>query len=105
MTQKVIDLKRLQKLTERGRQRSEKRQLKARLSEDQKYDAEAKKLSDEIIAGLLERIEKEANKGSDSLTVYLPSGYQLQDRVQSNISSWCWANKLSVTKGEIHPSD
>ena len=105
MTQKAIDLKHLQRLTERGRQRAEKRQLKVRLSEDQKYDAEAKKLSDRIIADLPERIKKEARKGFDSVTIYLPSSYQLQDRVKTNVSSWCFVNKLSVQKGEVHPSD
>lgn len=105
MTQKAIDLKRLQALTKRGRQRSEERASKARLSEDQKYDAEAKKLSDAIISGLPEDIEEEAKRGSDSLTVYLPFGYQLHDRVKRNISSWCFANRLSVRSEDVHPSD
>lgn len=105
MDKKAIDLDHLQKMTEKGRQRAKKRQRQTQLLEDQKHEIEAKKLSDQIIAGLPEQIGKKARKGSDSVTVYLPSGYQLQDRVKRNISSWCWANGLSVQKGEVHPSD
>lgn len=105
MDKKAIDLNRLQRLTERGRQRAEKREHKARLLENQKYDAEAKKLSDDIIAGLPKEIEKEAKKGFDYVIVYLPFGYQLKNRVESNVSSWCWKNGLSVKNEEMRPSD
>lgn len=105
MAKKAIDLDQIQKLTERGRQRAERRESKKRLSEDQKNDAQAKKLSDDVIAGLPERIKKEARKGSDSLIVNLPSGWKLHNRVRGNISRWCFANKIAVKDDKVAYSD
>lgn len=101
MAKRAIDIIRLQKMTERGRQKADKKKHENQMSEDQRNNTEAKDFSDRIIGGLPARIKKEARQGFDSLTVSLLGGYQLRDKVKRNIWSWCLSNSLSVTTKEI----
>lgn len=105
MAKKAIDISRLQKMTQRGRRRSDEKEAKERLTEDEKSDKEAKKLSNKIISGLPARIRREAMSGHDSLDVLLPSIYPLDQKVGRNVSSWCFANGLSVTTKKVRFSD
>ncbi len=107
MAKKAINVKQLQKLTERGRQRAERREEKSRGREYQKNEKEAKKLYGDIIGSLPERIKKTAKRGDDYLDVNLPfcSNYRVRESVKSFILNWCWDNNLLVTTKQVRYSD
>ncbi|MBI2674305.1 MAG: hypothetical protein HYX22_01005 [Candidatus Yanofskybacteria bacterium] len=105
MAKKTFDLSRVQRMTDRGKKRLETKEQEQLRKENEALDKEAQTIADQHIAALPGNIKKEARLGSDSLHIYLPDSYKLSNRVERIISSWCWSNRLSVSKRTVHFSD
>jgi len=106
MGKAVIDVKELRKVTERNQCRAESRSIKKQIDEDREIEKKAKKIANEIIRGLPEKLKAASRKGENHVRIFAEWGHErIDSKVRGKISSWCWDQGLNVDTQSVRYSD